>query len=132
MDVLNIIGKIEAADVTLSLAIDYEGSITPEVEELLRELSNDREAAIDALAGRRFVPLPDDIKLPAQFRSDYEKRTAAIFRTCFDMLIKFEGITELEEWKEASVYYQGKLSDKDPLAVSMFTICYEETHTRIH
>ena len=37
MDILQVIGQLEANGITLTLAIDYEGKITPDAQELLQE-----------------------------------------------------------------------------------------------
>ena len=126
MDVLKTIGQLEALGINLTLAIDYEGVITPEADALLNELSDNREVAVDFLAGRRFAPLSDNTPIPSQFRSQRMNEIRAIFATLYKMLEKFEGITAHEDWKKAANYYNGRLDEHDVLAISMYTICYEE------
>ena len=69
MDAMNIIGRLEALGFTFRLAVDYEydGEPTPEADELLRRLADDRAAAIDYLVAGRFVPLPDDTPIPLEW-----------------------------------------------------------------
>ena len=69
MDGMQIIGQLEKLGFTFRLAIDYEfgGEPTAETETLLTQLADDREAAIDYLLSQRFVPLPDDFLLPAEW-----------------------------------------------------------------
>ena len=68
METFEIIGQLEELGFTFRLAIDYEfdGELTPEANELLHQLADDREAAIDCLLSRRFVSL-DDIAIPAEW-----------------------------------------------------------------
>jgi len=122
-DVSKIVGNLEAKNVTLSLAIDFEGDITPEAEKLLQELSQNKQAAIDVLAGRRFAPLPDNT--PHPFRSERLMQIRSIFAVCYRMLEKFEGIEDPEQWRKAATYYEGRLGN-DALSVDMFTVCYNE------
>jgi hypothetical protein len=128
MDIFQIIGHLETMGVNLTLAIDYEGNITPEAETLLQALSKDREAAIDCLAGRRFAPLPDNMKLPPQFQSERMKQIQHIFRVCFTLLEKHEGAETEEQWKAAATFCEGKLDPKDRLATDMHIACYTELH----
>ena len=128
MDVIRIIGNLEAKNVTLSLAIDFEGVITPEAEKLLRELSQNKQAAIDVLAGRRYVPLPDNIKLPPEFRSERMKQIRDIFAKCYNLLEKYECAKTEEQWRDIHNYHEVRLDGNDPLAVSLFTACVEELH----
>ena len=127
MDVLQIIGKLEALGVTLSLAVDYECSeITPEIKALLQELSKNRETVIDALAGQRYIPLPDNTPIPAAFRSDRLNQIHAIFAVCYRMLELYEGAGTEEQWKSVYAYHEGKLDDTDTLAVELHTVCVSE------
>jgi len=127
MDMNDIIGKLEALGVTLKLAIDYEcETITPEIESLLRELSNDREAAIDALAGRRFVQLPNNTPIPAQFRSDRMNQIRHVFAVCYKLLELHEGASTEEQWHAAYNYHEGRLDASDPLAIELYITCVTE------
>ena len=69
MDSMNIIGQLEEQGFIFRLAIDYEytGEPSPEAEALLHRLADARESAIDCLIAGRFVPLPDDTAIPAEW-----------------------------------------------------------------
>ena len=131
MDGMQLIGELESLGVSLSLAIDYEynGTLTPEIESLLSKLSEQKEAAIDYFLSKRIVPLPDDVKLPKEFKKPLSarmKQISHIFRTCFDMLKLHESCQTEEQFKAAADYHIGKLDASDQFAINMNTVCYKE------
>ena len=54
------------------------------------------------------------------------KRIQIIFRTCYELIEKYSGGITDSDWKDINNYHEGKLDDKDPLAVALFTACVEE------
>ena len=128
MDGMQIIGHLEEHGVKLSLAIDYEidGEPKPEVESLLRKLSEEKDAAIDYFLSKRIVPLPDNTPLPVQSRSVRMKQIAKIFRVCFDMIEKHEGSKTEAQFKAAADYHEGRLDPNDQLARDLNRASYTE------
>jgi len=124
MDASKIIGELEALDIHLTLAIDYEGNITLGVDKLLQQLSQNKEAALDVLAGRRFASLPDNS--PHTFRSERMKQIRQIFASVYKMLELHEGAKTHEQWQAVSSYRESRLDENDPLAVDLHTACIGE------
>ncbi|MCL2046121.1 MAG: hypothetical protein FWG88_07025 [Oscillospiraceae bacterium] len=65
----NAIEQLEEMGLVFQLAVDYEyrGDRNDEIDALIATLANDREAVLDNLLARRFVPLPDDLLLPPEW-----------------------------------------------------------------
>ena len=128
MTVGAIIEALDNLGVNVELGISCNSKMKPdpEAESLIKMLSDQRDAAIDYLLIGKLVPLPDDTKLPAQFRSERMNQIRNIFAICYRMLDLYEGSKTLEQWREVHAYHEGRLDEKDPLAVAMHTVCVEE------
>jgi len=121
-----IIGHLEHMGYRFRLAIDYECDAmpTPEAAELLRRLAADKDAAVDYLLCGRFVPLPKNTPLPAEWR-DGDQRIKQIFRAAFDALQKHRGAETTEEFRSAADDFS-ELSKSDPFLCDLLVAVYSE------
>lgn len=114
-------------DVEIGIKVDAKAKPTAEMETLIQMLTDKRDEAIDRLLIGRYVPLPDDTKVPQQFMSERMKQIRNIFAVCYRMIEKFENQNRTaEHWKIISEYHNGKLNPADDFAIKLHTICYSE------